>query len=129
MSDLSQVAVTKNGLTAPKLKDDGSNWVLYKARMVSFLQGHSGYRGHLIGRAVKPVSLAGGDDDKIKAYEDELDAWMTKESAIKSIILSSVSERHQVRLLSTPDPEEQTAAEMWATLLGLFEDQRLRSIG
>ena len=126
MSDLSLVAATtKNGLTAPKLKDDPSNWVLYKNRMTSLIEGHAGYRRHITGRALKPASLAGkdkADAEKIEAYENAVDEWMTKEAAIKSIILSSVSERHQVRLISS-DPGEQTAKNMWDALTALFEDQ------
>ena len=89
----------------PKLCDDGSNWVLYKERIYDVLVGQD-FRKHLHGRAKPPVmptiSAAMTDSEKaiaLDAYEDRVDEYAKKESAIRAVLLSTVPEKIQQRIV------------------------------
>ena len=47
-------AFSKTSLLVPRLKEDGSNWVLYCTQLQDYLCGQKGYRKHLTGRAKAP---------------------------------------------------------------------------
>ena len=98
-SELSPRSGGKLGLSIPKLKDDGSNWVLYKTKIYSAICGVKGYRKHITGRAKEPAITDADETDtaKLEAHEDALDDWHTNESAIRSILLDSVTERRYAR--------------------------------
>ena len=120
MSELAET-VTKASLFVPKLKDDGSNWYNFRNRILDYIYGHDGYRKHLMGRVKPPAALSDADmkdPAKVDAYEDQMDAFLKKESAIRSIILGSVPERIQNRIISAT-----RASELWLQLSKLFENQ------
>ena len=110
----------KNSATLPKLKDDGSNWVLYKQRFEDYIVGHSGYRRHLHGTAKEPTAPDKDetDEDVLEKYEKQLDDYLMREAGIRSAILSSVSERTQQRLLGF-----RKASEMWGKLCSIYQNQ------
>jgi len=117
---------TKNGLgntTLPRLKDDGSNFTLYRQRMEKSICGQKGYRKHLTGRAKVPKELTADekkDSSKVDAYEDALDEYEQMESAIQALILASISETHQVRVVGAT-----SAHEMWSVLCSLYQNQNV----
>ena len=96
-------ALSKTAIIIPKLKEDGSNWANYHDRMLDYLNGQPGFRKHLTGRARPPKALSIADqmdDDKVEAYEDALDLYIQRQSAIRSIILGSLPEKIQIRIKS-----------------------------
>jgi hypothetical protein len=88
MSDLMQPgteALSKTSLLVPKLKEDGSNWVLYRTRLLDYIYGQKGYRKHLMGRVKAPTPLTEEeqrDEDKVEEFEDQMDEFTEKQSAI-----------------------------------------------
>ena len=102
MSDPSQLtSAEKSSQKVQKLKEDGSNWVLYKDDIFEVVCGHVGYRRHITGRAKQPVKPADliipanasarertqlQEDHKkeLDNYKDEMDDWVQKQSAIRS---------------------------------------------
>ena len=55
MAENSSTSFTKH-LQAPKLKDNGSNWVLYKSAMERYIIGYDiSYWRHLTGGEKEPV--------------------------------------------------------------------------
>lgn len=104
------------GKFAPSLEEDGSNWVLYHDRMKDLLLSQSGFRKHLTGRAKPPAEpkITKGEEDTkdnlalVEKYEDDMDAYMRKESHIRLLICGTVPNRIQQRLIST-----RTAKAMW----------------
>jgi len=110
----------KSSATLPKLKDDGSNWVLYKQRFSDYIISHSGYRRHLHGTATEPEAPKKDEKDEkvLEEYEKKLDEYLMREAGIRSAILSSVSERTQQRLIGTTK-----AGDMWAKLCAIYGHQ------
>lgn len=115
---------TKHLYSAPKLVDGpGGNWVLYKERMWTLLIGIPGFRRHLMGRVPEPVAPAEGsleaqDEQKVEEYEVKMDTYVEKQGAIRSLILSSVSESLQSCLL-----KYRRADELWNALCALHDHQ------
>src|ERR1700753_3476791 len=58
------------------------------------------------------------DPDKVEEYEDLMDEFLHKQSAIRSIILGSLPEKIQVRLIGAT-----LVADLWTQLCKLYEDQ------
>jgi transposase InsO family protein len=111
----------------PKLRDNGSNWVLYKERMWDVLVGQD-FRKHLMpGRARPPIApkLTQSMTDKEKEdaadrYEEAMDNYSRKESAIRAIILSTIPEKTQQRIIHV-----RPASATWEKLCSLFEKQSI----
>jgi hypothetical protein len=94
-------ALSKTSLLVPKLKEDGSNWVLYKTRLTDYICGHPGYRRHFTGRAKCPTPPTDDTDpDALEKHEDNMDEFIQKQSAIRLIILGSLPEKLQVQLIN-----------------------------
>jgi len=116
--EMSLTPASGNGkglLSVPKLLDDGSNWVLYREKITSIIEGQTGYRKHFRGRAQPPKALSGADakdDDKVEKYEDSLDEYIQKQQAIRAIILPSIPESLQLRVIS-----EEPVSAMWSAVL------------
>src|ERR1700742_2815118 len=113
---------SKNSLIQ-KLRDDGSNWVLFKVKLQAFLESITDYRKHLMGRAkapVKPVITKNTvDPDAVyQAYEVEMDAYLKCESGIKTYILAYIPETVAQRIVNAP-----TAHAMWEALCSIYEKQ------
>src|SRR6202012_6012637 len=112
---------SKTSLVVPKLKEDGSNWVLYRKRLIDYICGQAGYQKHFTGRAKPPTPLTPiekNDADKVDAYEDAMDEYIQKQSAIRSIILGSLPEKIQIRIIN-----KNHVADLWSALCQLYEDQ------
>ena len=117
---------SRKGLQAPVLKDDGSNWVVYKQYMEHYIIGYdTGYRRHLRGRAHEPQLPKKNKDgtidmDEEEEYENAMDEYERAQSSIIAIILSSISEHMRNRLLSR-SPKK--AHEMWDKTCSTYEKQ------
>jgi hypothetical protein len=124
LADLSGTSTSlKSALTLPKLKEDGSNWVLFSRRLVTTINGIPGYRRHLSGSVKPPKALTDAekaDPDNLEAYEAELDEYESKQSGITALILASIPERFQIRVMNCG-----TAHAMWEKLRSYFEDQSI----
>lgn len=109
----------KSLFSIPKLQDGGGNWVTYKDRMWNLLIGMEGFRRHLTGRAKEPTKPSDEDDDTaMDAYEDLMDSYLQKQSAIRTIILSSIPETLHIQLIHSKN-----AQELWLTLCGRYDNQ------
>ena len=129
MSELSSATKFSNLILGIKLKDDGSNWVLYRTRIYNAITAQRGLRRLLEGTAKAPVkpekaqeeveaSALQAYEDELEKYEDAYDLWMERQATIKSAILASIPERYQTRLVPLA-----TAKEMWDELSRNFEKQ------
>jgi hypothetical protein len=109
---------SSQNLPLPKLDVDGSNFVLYKARIISAIT----YRKliqYLDGRAKQPhTPPANAPADVEENYENDLDTWQAGNEHIHSIILSTLPETYQFEVISIP-----TAADVWKNISAKFDDQ------
>src|ERR1700761_9009714 len=130
MSELTS-ATTKfnNAILGIKLKDDGSNWVLYRTRIYAAIVSQKGLRRILDGTAKAPVKPEKAQEEveasALQAYEEELekyeeayDLWIERQATVTTALLASIPERYQTRLVMF-----KTAKEMWDELVRNFEKQ------
>lgn len=117
------------GKLLPRLRDDGTNWVLYKERLHDILVGQ-GYRKHLMGREKAPVKTAITADmsdakreEALDKYEELMDEYAKKESAIRSIILSTIPEKIQQRIVSV-----RPASATWEKLCSIFDKPTISNL-
>jgi len=101
----------------PKLALDGSNWIVWKARMTVFL-GAKRYTQYIDGSKSppsKPKPLADGADEKAtEAHEKESEKyleWFTADTETKHWILSTIPEFFMVKNLNCA-----TAADLWKAI-------------
>jgi hypothetical protein len=83
-------------------------------RIINYINGHTGYCRHLTGRAQPPAALSDtdkGDSGKVEAFEDAMDEYIQKQSAIRSIILGSLPEKIQVRVINS-----RVVSDLWNNL-------------
>src|ERR1700753_2434403 len=129
MSEINSATKFSNMILGIKLKDDGSNWVLYRTRIQNAIVSQRGLRRILEGTAKAPVKPEKGqevlDESALTEYEkgcekyaDAYDLWMERQATIKSALLASIPERYQTRLVPFA-----TAKEMWDELSRHFEKQ------
>jgi len=106
------------GISPPQLKEDGSNFFLFKQRLADLIIGsEKGLRRHLIGISKKPAPPQDISDPRsLDEYEDQLDEYERKESLVRSLIMSNIPESVHIRLLGT-----QSAHEMWTKLCSFYE--------
>src|SRR6185437_10242899 len=124
VSGLETFSTSKTSFLLPKLKDDGSNWVLYQTQLTDYINGQPGFRKHLTGRAKPPKDLTDvekKDADKVDTYEDSMDEYLQKQSAIRNLIHSTLQEKVRIRLMN-PD---HSVKDMWAELCSLYENQNV----
>src|ERR1700761_542251 len=130
MSELTS-ATTKfnNAILGIKLKDDGSNWVLYRTRIYAAIVSQKGLRRILDGTAKAPVKPEKAQEEveasALQAYEEELekyeeayDLWIERQATVTTALLASIPERYQTRLVMF-----KMAKEMWDELVRNFEKQ------
>ena len=81
---LSGSSNSKSGSGAPKLNDDGSNWVSYKQRMADYIVSHPRYYIHLKGLAKEPTKPKDGETNKtaLDKYAEDLDDYMSRQAGI-----------------------------------------------
>ena len=88
-----------------------SNWSLWKFQVLINAESRH-IDGHLLGTKVKPEL-----NDKSNAQQQkEFETWKTTDSKAKELIVSRLEDEPMVHILSC-----QTAAEMWARLLSVYE--------
>lgn len=117
---------SKSSILIPKLKSDGSNWVLYHSRLIDYINGQPGYRRHFTGREKEPTDLSDADkkdDAKVEAHEDLLDAYYQKQSAIRSIIMGTLPETIQVWIFHSKPVDK-----LWDALCEIYQDQNVVTI-
>jgi len=119
-----EVPVSVSTKSLPKLRDDGHNWVIYKGRVYGYLVGQ-GYRRHLTGREKPPVKPVISPEVKeeqreklLNDYEDLVEKFEEKEEALRAIVLGTLPEKIQQRII----PIKPVSA-FWAKLCSFYEEQ------
>ncbi|PBK59629.1 hypothetical protein ARMSODRAFT_899028 [Armillaria solidipes] len=115
-------------LNLPWLKDDGSNWILYKERIPNAATS-KGLKRHLTGTAKKPAKLTenNGDyykpgeltplsDDELKKHLKLQDEYDQKEALMREIFYETVSNSTFMQIKNQP-----SAAHVWGALVAIFE--------
>jgi hypothetical protein len=119
-----------------KLKDDGSNWITYKERVLNTLT-HKGLRRHVNGSVRKPddlqwrnktATVAEGfykpdgtkplSEDEIEEHEKKIDEYEQKQASVREVIYETISRSIFLRIKN-----EKTAAEVWKALSKINEDK------
>ena len=105
-------------LTLPKLDVDGSNWVLYKVRVLSVLT----YRRiicHVDGCAQKPTTPTNkADAAAMEKYKTALEMWEIGNEHAHSVILSTLPETYQIEVVGL-----ESAKETWDLISSKFDNQ------
>jgi hypothetical protein len=105
-------------LTFPKLEDDGSNWVLFKAWILSALT-YQKIIHYVNGQAQKPKAPSTSTAADVKEkYENDLETWEIGNEHVWSIILSTLPESYQIEVIGL-----ETAAEAWKMISSKFDNQ------
>lgn len=113
----------------PKLKEDSSNWITYKERILNTLTSKSLAR-HVTGSARKAIQIEQHSDknwyipngttaltdDEIEEYEDKLDKWKQKEASVREVIYETVPQSTFLLIKNEP-----TAADVWKKLVSINE--------
>jgi hypothetical protein len=109
---------TGNVISVPKLRDNGSNWVDYEAKVRSAL-GAKGALRHVEGTVIEPIPYVIEDgvyvvepgkeatDEQVEAREKRIDEYIQRENTAMHILLTSVSPRVASLIRS------HSAADMW----------------
>src|ERR1700753_247721 len=117
MSEISSSTKFSNLVLGIKLKDDGSNWVLYRTRIYEAITSQRGLRRVLEGTAKAPVapekvpgeveaSALQAYEEELEKYEDAYDLWMERQATVKTALLASIPERYQTRLVTFKTAKE-----------------------
>ncbi|OSX63026.1 hypothetical protein POSPLADRAFT_1103200, partial [Postia placenta MAD-698-R-SB12] len=103
----------------PKLAEDGSNWVLFKAQFKATVSS-KGLLRFLEGRNKIPIELTapGVDSDADENYENALDIWTGKHEAIHALLFQTIPETMKLRILSLPK-----ASDAWNLVCKQYENQ------
>src|SRR3979490_462954 len=113
----------------PKLKDDGSNWITYKERIMNTLT-HKGLKRHVTGSARKPKetelrddgeyylprSMVPLSDDQVEDYEKKMDEFAQKQASVREVIYETVSKSTFLQIKNEAD-----ASSLWKKLALIFE--------
>ncbi|KAI0674385.1 hypothetical protein C8Q78DRAFT_928522, partial [Trametes maxima] len=124
------VKLGDDSVRVPKLELGGSNWVLYKDRLL-WAADAKGYRDHLDGTATEPGgavgtrgtltvtagAAAGGTPDPAQvAYEAEMAEWRKGEANVKQLIASTIPDSLFMKIRAKPN-----ARAIWEALAQEFE--------
>lgn len=114
----------------PKLQEDGSNWVTYKARVMNNLTSR-GLLRHVEGTAQKPVQLTekAGEyfkpgsttaltDKELEKHDDSVDLYGQKQALVRDIVYETISKSTFLEVKDEP-----TAAKMWKKLVAMHENK------
>ena len=115
-------------LKLPKLKDDGTNWITYRERIINTLT-HKGLKRHVTGTARKPAEVEFKDN---KAYEKgttseltptmlttlekEQDEYEQKQASVREVIYETIGQSLFLQVKN-----EDTAAKVWDKLVLIME--------
>jgi hypothetical protein len=115
-------------LKLPKLKDDGSNWITYRERIMNTLT-HKGLKRHVSGTARKPTEIEiksnkvyrkGGTIEltstQIEEIEKEVDNFEQKEASVREVIYETIGQSLFLQVKN-----EASAAEVWSKLVSIME--------
>ena len=115
-------------LKLPKLKDDGTNWITYRERIINTLT-HKGLKRHVNGTARKPAEVEFKDDKAYKkgtaseltptmltALEKEQDEYEQKEASVREVIYETIGQSLFLQVKN-----EETAAKVWDKLVSIME--------
>lgn len=122
MSQADSLVSTKSLLSITKLKEDGTNWILYKPTVYDFLCGE-GLRRHVEGTIKAPVPPTKVDGEELEeseeeAYEEALEVYMIKQSRARTIINGTIPESLKMALL-----DKKSATDLWKGLVARFDNQ------
>ncbi|KAF8868163.1 hypothetical protein BD779DRAFT_1462162, partial [Infundibulicybe gibba] len=112
---------TMSSLEIPNLEDTGSNWVIYKKRVINLLT-HEGLERHLYGTAPKPEELREVDgkwvlegnptkplnDDEIEEHNTKIDIFEQNDAIVRGVIYATISRYTHLRIY-----KEKTSAKLW----------------
>ncbi len=128
--DMSSSTSTIKLLNLPRLKDDGTNYILYKERIPNVATS-KGLRRVLYGTAKKPVEMTeiNGDyyllgnlaplsDDEVEKQLTLQDAYDQKEAQVREMMYETISTSTFMQIKNEP-----TAAAMWKKLTSIFEEK------
>ena len=115
-------------LKLPKLKDDGTNWITYRERIINTLT-HKGLKRHVTGTARKPAEIEfkdgkaykkGSTDEltptKLTALEKEQDEYEQKEASVREVFYETIGQSLFLQVKN-----EETAAKVWEKLVSIME--------
>jgi hypothetical protein len=119
----------------PKLKDNGTNWVTYRERVMNTLT-HKGLRRHVTGTAQKPDTITEENDklyktsDMTKLLKKELtdtevetlekaaDEYEQKEASVREVIYETISQSMFLQIKN-----KQTSAQVWSKLVSIMQEK------
>ncbi len=117
-------------LNLPRLKDDGTNYILYKEQIPNVATS-KGLRQVLYGTAKKPVemteingdyylpgSLAPLSDGEVEKQLTLQDAYDQKEAQVHEMMYETISTSTFMQIKNEP-----TTAAMWKKLTSIFEEK------
>ena len=124
------IKLGNDSMRVPKLELSGSNWVLYKDRLL-WATDAKGYRGHLDGMVTEPVApqaqaatetvaegagTGGTPDPGQVAYESALAEWRKGEANVKQLIASTIPDSLFMKIHMKPN-----VCAIWEALAQEFE--------
>ncbi|KAI0365545.1 hypothetical protein BV20DRAFT_954126, partial [Pilatotrama ljubarskyi] len=116
------VKLGDDSVRVPKLELGGSNWVLYKDRLL-WAADAKGYRGHLDGTVTEPVAPQAQAAQTATAMAAEtatpgsaLAEWRKGEANVKQLIASTIPDSLFMKIRAKPD-----ARAIWVALAQEFE--------
>ncbi len=117
-------------VTLLKLQEDGSNWVMYKERIVNHLTSKE-LLCHFSGTARKPIEVEEKNgkvhkkgnatamtDDEFESYLDSLDMYAQKEAQVHKILYDMLT-----KTVIPQFKEQPTAADSWKKLISIFKSK------
>jgi NTP pyrophosphatase (non-canonical NTP hydrolase) len=112
----------------PKLKDDGSNWITYRERIINTLT-HKGLKRHVLGTARVPDEIEirssksykkGGiielTEEQLDAIEKYTDEYEQREASVREVIYETISQSLFLQIKNEP-----TSARVWTKLISIME--------
>ena len=135
----SEMSLAQNGtptITIPKLSDDASNWVDYKAKAL-LAMGAKGLTGHIMGTVTKPkpYPLANGiavladgkspaTEEQIEAREKRIEDFETKQYLACHIMVNTVPIRLAQEIQDETDPKK-----VWEMIVADSEGKKCSTRG
>jgi hypothetical protein len=112
----------------PKLKDNGSNWITYRERIINTLT-HKGLKQHVLGTTRVPDEIEirssksykkGGiielTEEQLDAIEKYTDEYEQREASVREVIYETISQSLFLQIKNEP-----TSARVWTKLISIME--------
>lgn len=122
---------TPSYLAPPVLEDNGSNFVVWRARQLTAFGARKGVMRHVLGQARRPADLvfdseisdyrfsdgrlASPSDTEIEAFEGKVDDYEQREAIIKQQLFATISNSLVIELSSL-----KKASEVWNAILARY---------